>query len=187
MENSWKEYQKKTINCNKIRFIERVLENMEGIKGVAIDIGCGAGNDSIYLVKNGWKVMAIDTETSVIEEQRKNLTIEQQQNLEIVNKNFNEILLPEADLILANYSIPFCNPMEFEKLWNKIEKSLKPKCIFAGVLFGKNDDWSQRKNMTFKTKEEIKDMLKDFKIELLEEKEFDGVTLLRKRKTLAYL
>ena len=34
-----------------------------GIKpDFAIDLGCGAGRDTIYLLHNGWKVLAIDKE-----------------------------------------------------------------------------------------------------------------------------
>ena len=182
MENRWKQYQNETTNPNKIKFINSVLETSEQNNGIAIDLGCGAGNDSIYMIQNGWKVIAIDSEVSVIEQRSKELTVEQQNRLQIINKKFEEVQLPEEDLILANYSIPFCNPEEFEKLWNKIQKSLKPSGIFAGVLFGINDGWSQRKNMTFKTKEEIGKMLKNFKIQLLEEKEFNRPTAMGKEK-----
>lgn len=34
-----------------------------GIKpDFAIDLGCGVGRDTIYLLHNGWKVLAIDKE-----------------------------------------------------------------------------------------------------------------------------
>src|SRR5574344_353016 len=109
MENRWKQYQNETTNPNKIKFIKSVLETSEQNDGIAIDLGCGAGNDSIYMIQNGWKVIAIDSEVSVIEERNKELTIQQQNRLQIINKKFEEVQLTEADLILANYSIPFCN------------------------------------------------------------------------------
>lgn len=28
----------------------------------AIELGCGAGNDTVYLIKNNWNVLAIDRE-----------------------------------------------------------------------------------------------------------------------------
>lgn len=30
--------------------------------GNAIELGCGAGNDTVYLIKNNWNVLAIDRE-----------------------------------------------------------------------------------------------------------------------------
>ena len=40
----------------------------------AIDYGCGAGRDTIFLIKNGWKVISIDRENtkSIIEEHLSN-------------------------------------------------------------------------------------------------------------------
>ena len=38
--------------------------NMKIIPDKAIDLGCGAGRDTVYLIKNGWKVLAIDKENS---------------------------------------------------------------------------------------------------------------------------
>ena len=53
--------------------------NMKIIPDKAIDLGCGAGRDTVYLIKNGWKVLAIDKENSkeyidlkLNEEERKN-------------------------------------------------------------------------------------------------------------------
>ena len=59
--NKIEEYYKNTQNALAHK---NVLEFMDIQKntGKAIDIGCGAGRDTIYLVKNGWNVIAIDKE-----------------------------------------------------------------------------------------------------------------------------
>ena len=32
--------------------------------GNAVDLGCGAGGDTIFFIKNGWKVLSIDKENT---------------------------------------------------------------------------------------------------------------------------
>ena len=44
---------------NNVRYF---IEKMKCNSGKAIELGCGAGNDTVYLIKNNWKVLAIDRE-----------------------------------------------------------------------------------------------------------------------------
>lgn len=39
-------------------FIDKIKCNPSN----AIELGCGAGNDTVYLIKNNWNVLAIDRE-----------------------------------------------------------------------------------------------------------------------------
>ena len=39
--------------------VEKFIK-IESNVGNAIDLGCGAGRDTVYLIKNGWNVLAID-------------------------------------------------------------------------------------------------------------------------------
>ena len=43
--------------------IKRFIK-IENKKGNAIDLGCGAGRDTVFLIKNGWNVSAIDRENT---------------------------------------------------------------------------------------------------------------------------
>ena len=59
--NKIHEYYKNTKNALPHKNVQKVLE-MHIIPGNAIDLGCGAGRDTICLIKNGWNVLAIDKE-----------------------------------------------------------------------------------------------------------------------------
>ena len=45
-------------NNNVKYFVENIQSNAQN----AIELGCGAGNDTVYLIKNNWDVLAIDRE-----------------------------------------------------------------------------------------------------------------------------
>ena len=68
-------------------FIEKVKCN----PGKAIELGCGAGNDTVYLIKNGWNVLAIDRE-SVEERISKRLNNEELEKFRFQNQNFRNSL-----------------------------------------------------------------------------------------------
>ena len=54
-------YYKNTKNALPHENIKKFLE-IDILPGNAIELGCGAGRDTICLIKNGWNVLAIDRE-----------------------------------------------------------------------------------------------------------------------------
>ena len=73
--------------------------------------------------KNNWNVLAIDREdTREIIEQK--LDTEELNRFEFSCQNFENIDLKESDLIVANFSIPFCSKNYFNEFWNKIIDSI---------------------------------------------------------------
>ena len=150
----------------------------------AIELGCGAGRDTEYLIKNGWEVLAIDKEDvkSIITSR---LSKEEQKNFKFSKQEFENIQLEKTNLIVANFSLPFCNQKQFEKLWNKINESILKNGYFVGNFFGNNDEWKkQEEEMTFLTKEQVIELFKNFEIIDFKEVEkdcFNGLGIMKHR------
>ena len=130
-------YYKNTKNALPHENIKKFLE-IDILPGNAIELGCGAGRDTICLIKNGWNVLAIDREDTkgLIEEKINENELEK---LRFSVQNFENIKLEKNNLIVSNYSIPFCGKKYFKEFWNKIEESIEKGRIFCWQLF-----WSKR-------------------------------------------
>ena len=126
-------YYKNTKNALPHKNVQKVLE-MDIIPGNAIDLGCGAGRDTIYLIKNGWNVLAIDKEDTkgLIEEK---LNENELKNFRFSLQNFQNVELENNSLLVSNFSIPFCGKKYFKEFWNKIEESIEKGRIFCWELF----------------------------------------------------
>ena len=128
-----KNFYKNTKNAMPHDNVKKIIE-IENKKGNAIDLGCGAGRDTIFLIKNNWNVTAIDRENTKDMIASK-LTIEELKRLKFICQDFENIKLDKSDLVVANFSIPFCNKKYFNELWNKIVNSINTSRIFCWKLF----------------------------------------------------
>ncbi len=175
MENA-KQYFEKT-KLNPPRPLTKKFIEMNINPQKAVELGCGAGNDTAYLIKNGWDVIAIDvedTEQMILEK----LNSKEKIKFEFSKQNFENIDLYETNLILANYSIPFCKKDNFKEFWKKIEKNIIKDGYFVGNFFGVKDSWKDiKKDNVFLSKEEVLKLFeKNFEIILFEEIENDKQT-----------
>lgn len=91
----------------------------------------GAGRDTIYLIKNGWNVLAIDKEDTkqIISSKLDN---EEIKKFRFTRQNFENIKLEKTKLLVANFSIPFCKKDCFNQFWNKIVDSILKERLFCG-------------------------------------------------------
>lgn len=159
------------------KFIELNVE-----PGNAVELGCGAGRDTVYLIRNGWNVLAIDredVETRIVSK----LLVEELEQFEFFKQRFEAIKLENSNLVVANFSLPFCNKNDFKKLWAKINHSVLKDGYFVGNFLGDKDEWKNAKEkMTFLTKDQVMELFRNFEIVEFKEVEKDGLTGLGKMK-----
>ena len=173
MENNKKKYYDITKNIKPHKNIIKFL-NMHVKPGRAIDLGCGAGRDTIALLRNNWNVLAVDKENTehIIREQ---LSKGEQERFVFQKSIFGEMDLPNSNLIVANFSLPFAKKEYFGLIWNKIDNSLLSDGYFVGNFFGKKDSWAEtKKNLIFLSEEDVRKLFVEFEIIQFDEIEKDA-------------
>lgn len=180
MENIDKYYER-TKNLKPSKNIVEFTK-IEPKKGKAIELGCGAGKDTCFLLSKGWTVTAIDRQ-DVSEFIKEKSTKEDLKRFQFKQQAFEELELEESDLILANFSLPFCKPNQFNEMWIKIQNSISKEGYFVGNFFGIEDEWKEtNKDMVFMTEEEVLKLFDKFDIIRFKEIKENGITGLGKSK-----
>jgi tellurite methyltransferase len=145
------------------------------VERIAIDLGCGEGTDSIALLNQGWKVLAIDAEKAGIDQLIAKVSEKENNNLECIISKFENVVLPTADMVHGRFSLPLCHPDHFDEFWEKIVRSIKSNGRFVGHFFGPNDSWASNNiHMTFHSIEQVKNLFTEFEIEYFVEKDEEG-------------
>jgi SAM-dependent methyltransferase len=158
---------------------EALLEAIEGSPaGEAIDLGSGTGIEARALLAHGWRVLAIDREPEAIVRLRAGVPDDALPRLSTRVAAFEELEdLPRADLVYAGFSLPFCRPAAFPRLWGSIRSALVPGGLLVVELFGVRDSWADDPEMTFHTEDQVRALLDGFAVDALEEDEHDGEAL----------
>ena len=123
-------YYNNTENMQPNKNIIYFMNKIKPIPRNAVELGCGAGRDTRYLIKKGWNVLAID-KNDVKERISKRLTNEELKRFRFSKQNFEDVVLEKCELIVSNFSLSFCDKDKFEELWEKIQKNIISKRIFC--------------------------------------------------------
>ena len=178
--NNSKEFYKVTMNKPVSRLISIFFNNKYNEKltgNIAVDLGCGTGNDTEFLISKGFKVTAIDSEKQVKDIlDRKNIN---KTNLNVIIGDFAKIEIPRADLILANMSLFFVND-NFDKFLKNLLERINKKGFIVANFLGKEDNWKETK--TTIEKEKLLEYFKDFEINYYSEEKYYKDTALGKNK-----
>ena len=139
----------------------------------ALDLGCGAGRDTRYLLELGFEVTAVDREAASLAA----LADLPSDRLHLIQSAFEDFSFERYDLINAHFALPFTNKELFPMVFERLKASLNPGGIFVGQFFGVNDTWNTPdSSMTFFTREQAQKQLEGLDIVEFEEEDQDGAT-----------
>jgi SAM-dependent methyltransferase len=156
---------------------QSALDAWDAPPGDAIDLGCGDGVESRQLAELGWTVVAIDSDPGVEERVRAGLSEAADKRLTVRRAPFEKVgELPAADLVYAGFALPFCDETYFPYLWADIREALRPGGLFAGELFGPNDEWAGREHMNFHDRRQAEAMLAGMDVLQLVEDDRKGMS-----------
>lgn len=110
----WTSQQENSLNGEVCCLLKYFVSHYTGYKTV-VDLGCGAGNEVVYMLKKGFFVTAIDRQLN------KNYILDRIDD-SLINKfsfiehDFVGLDIPKSDLFMSFFSIPFCNLDYFDTL-----------------------------------------------------------------------
>ena len=169
-EPDWPAYYAVTSTRAPRRLLKRALKLFD-VPGSAMDLGCGAGVETLELLRGGWDVLAVDSQAAAIELIDRRVSMDLRDRLETTVRAFEELEFPSVDLIWSGLSLPFAAPEHSARIWNGMVNALSPGGRLVCDLFGPRHAWSGGAGMTFLTAAEIHAKLDAFDLEFFEESE----------------
>lgn len=136
---NWQAYFQKTEQRPYRPLLETAVAADDSGCKVAIDCGCGTGNDTGYLLDQGYEVHAFDQQADAIQICQRRFGGNPQ--LQLSEASFEQFQYPSAGMIAANSSLFFCAEDLFEHCWNEIRSALVSQGIFCGDFLGTDDSW----------------------------------------------
>lgn len=141
--------------------------------GDALDLGAGAGRDTIHLLSRGWSVTAVDSSPFAIAA----LQRVESPHLRVVESSIEAFEPRSYDLVNAQYSLPFIAPQKFDAAFDRLLRAVRPAGVMCTLFFGPRDEWNLAgREMVFTTRAEVARLFSGWDVIELNEVEEDGTT-----------
>jgi SAM-dependent methyltransferase len=136
---------------------------------IAIDLGSSIGHETKFLLQRGYNVIAVDSNSRALQFMMLQPGMTKlKSKLTTINSTFERLdfsKLPQSDLIISSFALPFINKKDFNRVWNDITSTIKPGGHIIVNLFDPGFTFFNNKyDMTFHTKNEAKALFSNFKI-----------------------
>lgn len=131
--------------------------------GVVLDLGAGAGADSLQFARRGWTVHAYDTDDTLaarlVENERMTGSVEfHHTDIAAVDA------FPAAQIVYSTYTLGLLGLTALEETWAKLVAALPRGGVMAVDMFGVNDTWADRPDIATLPLEQIDAMFRGFHI-----------------------
>jgi tellurite methyltransferase len=175
-DHSWEAFCEATTNRGPLEYFHSAMEYVDGSVGLgrqAIDVGSGGGADTINLLSRGWRVFSLDAEPASRRLLEERTPPDARDRLEIATGSFHTAVLPQADLVYAQFSLPFAGD-DFDASVRNVLSSVMPGGAFVGELFGADDDWASDPNVATVDRAWIEQAFMGFSELDVDERDIDG-------------
>ncbi|HHF7368491.1 TPA: class I SAM-dependent methyltransferase [Legionella bozemanae] len=134
----------------------------------ALDLGCGTGRDTVFLVDKGFNVTALDAEREAIEITRER-TRHKANQITFIESQLEKMQLPEQyHLISSNLTLSFVLSKYFHGTWSEIVQHITFDGRFSGQFFGDQHEWANPVQSYFSYSQMLDLFRLMFEIEFLE-------------------
>lgn len=142
---------------------------------VAVELGCGDGVETKALLDAGWRVVAMDSSVDGVARTRARCA-HHADRLDASVSTFEAFWPPSCRLLVSLHSLPFCDPLQFPKVWSRLRAALETGGTLVLTLFGESDAWAGTEGMTFLTRSRLDELLAGLDVAVLNEIDEDGGT-----------
>lgn len=133
--------------------------------GVAVDLGCGSGPDTVELLRRGWTVHAVDTNAEGLRLLTDGLPADAHGRLHTRLCPFEDVALPTCDLVWSSWALPYCPCERWPGFWQGLIAALRPGGRLAGDLFGPRHAWAGEDGIFTIGEAELRQSLQGLEIE----------------------
>ena len=169
----WSEFIRLTAGAEPWPRLVQAAELL-GRPGDALDLGCGAGRDTGYLLRHDFRVVAVDSSPLAGRAVKR---LPHQRNLHFVECAIEDFGYADYDLINAQFVLPFVRRERFSGCVREMVAAVRPGGVLAATFFGPNDEWNEPGSaVNFVTRDEVPSLLEPLVIVDLEEEDRDGQT-----------